>query len=183
VDMLPENIRKHIDKRLRDNTMTLDQLIADLQLTFTDQLKAMPGALPSRSALGRKKQGMEEMIKGYRETQAVAEVMVAELGENFDDKSGPLMVQLLTTLTTQAAFGKLNAGGDEMEIKELLDLAKSVKAVQESRSLSLRERQAIAREAREKLLEEQREKLNAMGSKGGVTEDTKKAIREALGIV
>jgi hypothetical protein len=162
--------------------MTLDQLIADLQLHFADQLKAMPGALPSRSALGRKKQGMEEMIKGYRETQAVAEVMVAELGENFDDKSGPLMVQLLTTLTTQAAFGKLNSPG-EMEIKELLDLAKSVKAVQESRSLSLRERQGIAREAREKLLEEQREKLNAMGSKGGVTEDTKKAIREALGIV
>ena len=36
--------------------------------------------------------------------------------------------------------------------------------------------------ARKRLLEEQRAKLDAMGSKGGVTEETKIAIREALGI-
>ena len=36
--------------------------------------------------------------------------------------------------------------------------------------------------AREKLLEEQAAKLDAMGSKGGVTEETKRAIRESLGI-
>jgi hypothetical protein len=55
--------------------------------------------------------------------------------------------------------------------------------VQEARSLNLKERRSVAEEARRKLLEEQSEKLKAMGSKGGVTEDTKRAIREALGIV
>ena len=32
-------------------------------------------------------------------------------------------------------------------------------------------------------LEEQKAKLDAMGNKGGVTEETKRAIREALGIM
>ena len=41
----------------------------------------------------------------------------------------------------------------------------------------------MERMAREKLLEEQKAKLEAMGAKSGVTEDTKRAIREALGIV
>lgn len=41
----------------------------------------------------------------------------------------------------------------------------------------------MAEEARRKLLEEQRAKLDAMPNKGGVTLETKVAIREALGIV
>lgn len=47
----------------------------------------------------------------------------------------------------------------------------------------LKERRSVADEARRKLLEEQRAKLDAMPNKGGVTADTKAAIREALGIV
>ena len=39
------------------------------------------------------------------------------------------------------------------------------------------------RDERKKLLAEQSAKLDAMGNKGGVTEETKRAIREALGIV
>jgi hypothetical protein len=37
--------------------------------------------------------------------------------------------------------------------------------------------------ARKKLLEEQKAKLDAMGVKAGVTEETKLAIRQVLGIV
>ncbi len=42
--------------------------------------------------------------------------------------------------------------------------------------------QAIAKQAREKLLEEQKEMLAAADKKGGVTIDTRNAIREILGI-
>jgi hypothetical protein len=41
----------------------------------------------------------------------------------------------------------------------------------------------VEEETRKRLLEEQRAKLDALGNKGGVTDETKKAIREALGIV
>ena len=47
----------------------------------------------------------------------------------------------------------------------------------------MRERQAVAKMARDKLLEEQKVKLDAMGVKSGVTEETKLAIRAALGIM
>lgn len=174
VDKLPEAVKKHIEKKLRENNLTLDELIIDLKESFPSS------ELPSRSALGRKKQGVEEMLKSFRETQAVAEVMVAELGENYDDKSGPLMVQLLTTLTTKAAFGHLEK--DTLDTNEVLALARAVKNVQESRTLSFKERQAIAKQAREKLLEEQKEMLAAADKKGGVTIDTRNAIREILGI-
>ncbi|MFT7722252.1 MAG: DUF3486 family protein [Roseateles sp.] len=51
-------------------------------------------------------------------------------------------------------------------------------------SINLKVFQAkVEADARQALLEEQRAKLEAMPSKGGVTEDTKRAIREALGIV
>jgi hypothetical protein len=54
---------------------------------------------------------------------------------------------------------------------------------QEARSLNLKERHFVATEARKKQLAELAEKLKAMPTKGGVTEDTKQAIRAALGIV
>lgn len=38
-------------------------------------------------------------------------------------------------------------------------------------------------ELRQQFLDEQRKKLDAMPNNGGVTEETKQAIREALGIV
>ena len=48
--------------------------------------------------------------------------------------------------------------------------------------MSIKEREAVEAAARRRLLEEQKAKLDAMGTKGGVTEETKMAIRDALGI-
>ena len=49
--------------------------------------------------------------------------------------------------------------------------------------MSIKEREAIEAHARRKLLAEQQAKLDAMPNKGGVTAETKAAIREALGII
>lgn len=176
IDKLPDEVRTHIEKRLRENRLTLDELFADIRETYPDLSEA-----PSRSALGRYRGGFEEVMKTQRAMSTAASALVAELGEDFDDKSGALLAQAVTTLATRAAFDQL--GQDKAEIGDVLDLARAAKAAQESRSLNLRERQTVAKLAREKLLEEQKAKLEAMGNKGGVTEDTKRAIREALGIV
>ena len=175
IDKLPDNVRSHIEKRLRENRLTLDELFADVREAFPDL------ASPSRSALGRYRMGFEEIMQTQRAMSTAASALVAELGEDFDDRSGALLTQAVTTLATKATFRQLNQ--DELDIGDVLDLARAAKAAQESRSLNLRERQAVAKMAREKLLEEQKAKLEAMGSKGGVTEETKRAIREALGIV
>lgn len=176
IDQRSESFRKHVFRCLRENRLTLDELRAELEAEFPEE------PTPSRSALGRHRASVEEMIAHEREMAAAAEALVGELGEDFDAKSGALLAQAVTTLTSRYAMGKLQSG-DEMDIGDVLDLARAAKTAQEARSLNLKERREVERMAREKLLEEQKAKLEAMGAKSGVTEDTKRAIREALGIV
>jgi hypothetical protein len=183
IDRLPPEARARIQKHLRDNRLTLDEMIADLQQAFPSL--AATGVLPSRSAVQRYSLGIREIVAHEREMTVAAESLVAELGDNFDAKSGALLAQAVTTLASRRALQAIEdtANGEKMDISDVLDLARAAKTAQEARSLNLRERRSVADEARRKLLEEQRAKLDAMGNKGGVTEDTKKAIREALGIV
>lgn len=183
IDRLPAEVRARIQKHLRDNRLTLDELIADLRHEFPSL--AATGELPSRSAVQRHSEGVREIVAHEREMAVAAEALVANLGDNFDSKSGALLAQAVTTLASKRAFQAIEAtsNGEVMDISDVLDLARAAKTAQEARSLNLKERRSVADEARRKLLEEQRAKLDAMGSKGGVTEDTKKAIREALGIV
>ena len=110
----------------------------------------------------------------------MASLLVEELGENPNDKAGALMVQSIQTLTTHAALGAQI--DDETTIDDVRKLARAAKDVLQASKASREERAAIAREAREALLEEQKAALAAMPIKGGVTEETKQAIREALGI-
>lgn len=175
IDRLPPPVKSHIEKRLREGRLTLDELIHDLQQHF-------PAAqAPSRSALGRYSKGFDEILKSHRQIAAASEALVAELGENFDDKSGALLAQAVTTLATNVAHDTL--GKSEVEIKDVLDLARAAKSVQETRSLSLKERQAVAKEAREKLLAEQKEKLDELGRTGEVDQDTlNKVIKAAYGL-
>jgi hypothetical protein len=183
IDRLAPDVRSRIQKHLRDNRLTLDELIADLQKTFPE--KAQAGELPSRSSVYRHSIGIREIVAHEREMTVAAEALVAELGENFDAKSGALLAQAVTTLASRRALQAIedSSNGEKMDISDVLDLARAAKTAQEARSLNLKERRSVADEARRKLLEEQSEKLKAMGTKGGVTEDTKRAIREALGIV
>lgn len=176
IDQMPAEVKAHIQKRLREGRLTLAGLIEDLREHFPD---VDP---PSKSAMGRYSQSVSQIVAHEREMAVAAEALVAELGEEFDAKSGALLAQAVTTLASKTAMAQIQSG-ETMEIADVLDLARAAKAAQEARSLNLRERQAVAKAAREKLLEEQRAKLEAMGNKGGVTEDTKRAIREALGIV
>lgn len=180
VDKQTPGVRAHILRRLRENQLTLTELMADLREAFPEAAAA--GQLPSRSAVHRFNQGIQEIVAHEREMAAAAEALVAELGEEFDAKSGALLAQAVTTLASKTAMGAIQSG-EPLAIGDVLDLARAAKAAQEARSLNLKERQAVAKAAREKLLEEQKAKLDAMGNKGGVTEDTKRAIREALGIV
>lgn len=174
IDKLPEAVRSHIERRLRENRLTLDELIADLREQFPNK------ELPSRSALGRRRQSFDVMMQRMRDQENMSRLLVAELGENPDDRAGALMVQALTTLVNQAVF---DAQEQDLDIDDIRKLARAAKDAIQARAVSLKERQAIEKAAREKLLEEQKEKLAAMPVKGGVTEETKAAIREALGIV
>lgn len=173
VDKLAPDVRSHIERALRENRLTLDELIAELQQAFPADEK------PSRSALGRYRQQFDVMVERMREQETMSRLLVSELGENPDDRAGALMVQSLSVLVNSSLA---EAQDQELAIDDIRKLARATKDAIQARSASLKERQAIEAAAREKLLAEQKEKLAAMPARGGVTEETKQAIREALGI-
>ncbi|MCO5356566.1 phage protein Gp27 family protein [Acidovorax kalamii] len=174
VKRLDPQARKFLEKLMREDRHTLDELLAAVRNKF-------PDAQVSRSSIHRHRAGYEELVKGMREQQAIASLVVSELGENPDDKAGALLVQTITTLTNQVALTA--AGEGEVDVETVRKLARATKDVLAARRVDRQERLAIRQEARDELLAEQRAKLEAMPNKGGVTADTKAAIREALGIV
>ncbi len=174
VKRLDPQARKFLEKLMREDRHTLDELLAAVRSKF-------PDAQVSRSSIHRHRAGYEELVKGMREQQAIASLVVSELGENPDDKAGALLVQTITTLTNQVALTA--AGEGEVDVETVRKLARATKDVLAARRVDRQERLAIRQEARDELLAEQRAKLDAMPNKGGVTADTKAAIREALGIV
>ena len=174
VSRLEPAARKHLEKLLREDRFTLDELLANLREKF-------PAAEVSRSGIHRYQQSFDEMLGRMREIETAAGALVDELGEGVGDKAGALLAQAVTTLATNAA---LNAhGAENVSIKEVSELARAARAAMQARTMSLKEREAIEAAARRRLLEEQAAKLAAMPNKGGVTATTKAAIREALGIV
>lgn len=175
ISRLEPDVKKYLEKQLRADQLTLDELLEDLRQKF-------PSAkTPSRSSLGRYKANFEELAGRMREIEAGAAALVDELGEGVGDKAGALLTQAVTTLAASTALRAHETDG--ISIKEVGELARAARAAMQARTMSLKERQEIEAYARQKLLEEQAQKLDSLEKKGGVTDETKAAIREALGIV
>jgi hypothetical protein len=170
IDKLPAEVRARVQKHLRENRLTLVELIADLQKEFPDLCAA--GVLPSVSAVQRYSQGVREIVANEREMAAAAEALVGELGEDFDAKSGALLAQAVTTLANKRAFQAIEAtsNGTVMDISDVLDLARAAKVAQEARSLNLKERRSVAEEAQRKLLAKQEANLQEVAKAQGMDE-------------
>lgn len=176
IHKLPTDVRSHIERRLREDQLTLDELLSDIRQHFPDTDET-----PSRSALGRYKQSFSEMVSRMREQDQMARLLVSELGENPDERAGALMVQAVTTLTSHATFAALEQ--PETDIDTVRHLARAAKDVLQARKVSLEERREIEREARARLLQEQSENLEKVASTQGLSEDQVQFWREKfLGI-
>lgn len=174
IKRLEPEARKYLEKLLREDRHTLDELLAAMREQF-------PAAEVSRSAIHRHRVGFEEFMKGMREQQAMASVVVAELGENPDDKLGALLVQTITTLTNQVAMQ--TAGGGDVDVETVRKLARAAKDVLAARRVDRQERLAIRHDARNELLAEQEERFKALGQSGDVDQDTlAKVIKAAYGL-
>lgn len=172
IEKLDPAVRSHIERCLRENRLTLDELIDDLVARFPSEQK------PSRSAIGRYKVSFDEMTKRLREQQVMGRLLVEELGENPDDRAGALMVQSITTLTTHAAMGAQI--DEETTVDDVRKLARAAKDVLQARKASMEERRQIEREAREKLLQEQEQRLEEQRGSDGMSEQLENRIRGIL---
>lgn len=153
--------RKYLEKLLREDRHTLDELLAALRAKF-------PTADVSRSGLHRYRASLEEMMGRMREIDTAATALVSELGEGVGDKAGALLAQAVTTLATNAA---LNAHGEDVSIKEVAELARAARAAMQARTMSLKEREAVEEAARRKLLAEQEANLQEVAKAQGMDEN------------
>lgn len=159
ISRMPLEQRAYIERLIREDRLTLDEMFADVRAKF-------PAADVSRSGLHRYQQPLRELTERMREIDTAARVVVEELGENPDDRAGALLCQSITTLATNAA---LRAQTDEeTSIEDVRKLARASKDVIAARTASLKERQAIEAAAREKLIREQKEKLTELGKSGAI---------------
>lgn len=183
ISRLPEEIKGYITAMLATGAQSLDELIADLQERFP--AAAASNALPSRSAIGRYGQNLDRRLSAIRASTEAAKMISAQAGDDKDARSEALTALVQTELF-EAILNLQEAGEDDIDpgdrIGMLSAAAKNIATLTRS-SVNLKKFQGEVEEAtRKKLLAEQAAKLSAMSSKGGVTEDTKQAIREALGL-
>jgi len=163
VSKLPVEVKTYIQKLLREDRLTLAEMQAELTERFPEHHEK--GELPSRGGLGRYHKLYKEVSQSQQNIQTAAQMLVSELGEDFDDKSGALLAQAVTTLAINAVDDALGKGN--VSLKDVQALARAARSVHESRKLSLHERQIVAKEAREALLREQSARLDAAVAAGG----------------
>lgn len=172
IKRLPPDVKAYLHKLLREDRLTLDAMLADLQSRFPS------ATLPSRSALGRFKLGFDELTDKARQQREMAEAFVGAFGEDASDKTGVLLVEAISTLTYQAAMGAHEKA--EITIAEVSALARAAKATMEARTLSVKERQTIEKAARERLLQEQAAQLDNAVKTKGMTEDQAQYWRQTF---
>jgi hypothetical protein len=183
IDQLPAEIKQHIQKRLAEGRLTLDQLIADLRQTFPAQAGA--SELPSRAAVHRYGQKLERHLAAVKASTEAARMIREHAGDSQDARSEALTALVQTELF-EAILQLQEADDPDIDQGERVAMlsaaAKNIATLTRS-SVNLKKFQAEVEErTRKKLLEEQRAKLDALGTKGGVTPETQAAIRQALGI-
>ena len=184
ISRLPAEVRTFIEAQIGAGRCTLDELIAGLRERWPAEAQA--GELPSRSAVHRYGHKLERRLTAIRASTEAAKLISAQAGDDKDARSEALTALVQTELF-EAILSLQEADDPETDAAERVSMlsaaAKNIATLTRS-SVNLKQFQAKVEEAaRRTLLEEQRAKLEALGSKGGVTEDTKRAIREALGIV
>ena len=150
-----------------------------VQLAF--DLKAR-GADVSKSSLQRYGSPFEQRMAQLKMAGEQARALV-DAAPDEEDKLGAAVIRM----TQEKIFNllmELDINPEEVDVNKLFKNAAEIgKASVSQKRFSMEARAAIKEEARRELLEEQKAQLDALGNKGGVTPETRQAIREALGIL
>lgn len=181
VDLLPEDIRALLH-RLIDSKRYTSQEIADMvNAELADYDGNSDVEQISKNLVWREAKKMEEVANDMRRCQDYATAMADKLDLSSLGEQGMLLQSMLmSAMFKTTAHAMANATDDApVDIETLGDLVLSIQRLQRTANSSA----VLKKQLKDELLAEQKAKLDAIGSKGGVTAETQAAIREALGIV
>lgn len=163
IDRLPEEIRERIASLRRENGCTIDEIMAKL-----DELDLGPDGMPSRSAMGRHIQRIDEEAERLARSHAAAEAIVGRLGE----KPGK-MTRLNALLMQDAIYQAMAAAetrGDIKSLKALSDVLDNVARAEKTdadREIKIRDDQdKRTREASARKIDEALADASKAGEKG-----------------
>lgn len=172
IDRLPHNLREAVQAALKEG-LTIDEIV---------DMLSEEGADVSRSAVGRYTKNYREMAARQRDLSSVAKSFASEFGEA-DNSQQKLLIQMFTSVMTQAVLPLASGEDAELEPRDLHFFARSIKDIASAAKTDT-DREAKIREEERKAARAEAAKVAEKAARGsGATPETIAAIkRELLGI-
>ncbi|UCX05437.1 DUF3486 family protein [Shewanella glacialimarina] len=176
VDLLPEAIRKRLDKGLRDGSISQVELLEEINALINT------AGLPddqqlSRAGLNRYATKMEAVGKSLREMREITQVWTAELG---DKPTGEVTKLILEMARSQLFKALLNEDGEAADVGMIKDAMLAVQRL-ESAAMASHKRE---KEIRTAFANEAANAAEKVAKSAGLTKDAVALLkREILGIV
>lgn len=169
IDKLPSELKELIG-RLREQGHSIDDILTKLQ-------ELEPELDVSRSGLGRHVQKIDAIGSRLRESRAIAEAVIAKLGENPDNRTARLNIELMhSNLMSLLAAQDEDGEAIQLDAKEAMFLAGALKdlasAAKTDQDRELKIRQEVAKEAAKAVEKE--------GKAAGMTADTIDTIKARI---
>lgn len=194
-ERLPTVLREALANLWFERRHSLDDIVGHLNALargersllppeLADAPAVPPEALPSRSGLHDHFKKVGKLVEKMRRSRMVAETLAREVGDAGDDKVALANFQLLHTAVNDVFMAAADDAGDEdgppvaIDPKAAMQLAITLEKIESAKKKHADLRAQIRKEVAAELAK----KLDAVASKGGVTEEAKRSIREALGI-
>lgn len=174
ITKLPPEVRDLIGK-LRENGRTLDEILAKLSELLP------PEALPSRSALHRHVQGLEEIAADLRRTKAMAEALVRSTSDEPDSRIASLNIQLAHTILTKTMAPE-QGGVIQLDPEEAMFIASAVQKLTSAAKTDAEHRTAIRKELAAEMAKQLDAEVAASKGKGLTAERVSDFKRRFLGM-
>ena len=175
ISRLPTEQRAHIERLLREDRLTLSEIIEDLEKTFPGQ----PAAEVSRSALHRYGAGFQELTARMRDIDRASQALVGEFGDSLGEKASTLLTNAVVTLVTDVALRKQEAP-EGVDVETARKLARAAKDALDTKRVDVNVRKAVAAEAREALLRSQAAALDKVVKSGGLSAESAADFRKKI---
>ena len=175
ITRLPPEQKAYIERLMREDRLTLSEMIQDLEARFPGE----PAAEVSRSALHRYSAGFAELTSRMRDIDRASQALVGEFGDSLGEKASTLLTNAVMTLVTDVALRKQESP-DGVDVETARKLARAAKDAIDTKRVDVNVRKAVAEEARQALLREQQSALDKVVKSGGLSAESAADFRKKI---